>query len=143
MKLFCDNKLTKKELRKEICSLAKHLGVKRVTFNNKAKFVSGTFNAKNNVIFIYTELTKKDLLLTFFHELGHFTAVKDRKWLLYHSDAATPLISGTTKFNIENKIDKIAKKLWNKYVNTKTWGKYKYGYPRMRKQELANWLSQY
>ena len=143
MKLFADNKLTKKELRKEFCSMAKHLGVKRVVFNNKSKHVSGTYSALTNNIFIDSKQSRRSMLLTFFHELGHFTAVQDNKWMLYHLNAGTPLISGTKKFDIENKIDKIARQLWNKYVSPKAWGKYKYGYPRTQKQQLSSWLGEY
>ncbi len=140
MKLFANNKITKRDLRKQICSMAKESGVKKVSFNNKAKYVMGTYNALNDVIYIDVKQNKRDMLLTFFHEMGHFTAVKKKKWLVYHFDPHTSLISHDEKFKIENKIDKIAKQLWNKHVDTKIWGKYKYGYPLVDKRDSVNWL---
>ena len=143
MKIFLDNKITKRDLRRQICDMAKESGVKKVSFNNKAKYVMGTFNALNNVIYIDVKQSRKDMLLTFFHELGHFTAVKKKKWLVYHFDPSTSLLSVDKKFDIENKIDKIAKQLWNKYVDTKAWGKYKYGYPIVEKRESVNWMNRH
>jgi Zn-dependent peptidase ImmA (M78 family) len=143
MKLFTNGKLTKSQLRKEICAMAKDSGVKRVTFNRKAKHVMGTYNPLNKVIYIDCKQSRKDMLLTFFHEMGHFTAIKRKKWLNYHMDPGTPLISTSRKFDIENKVDKIAKELWNKHVDTKAWGKYIYGYPKSEKRASVNWLSKY
>ena len=143
MKAFIDNKISKRDLRRQICNMAKESGVKKVSFNNKAKYVMGTFNALNNVIYIDVKQSKRDMLLTFFHELGHFTAVKKKKWLVYHFNPNTPLISVDKKFDIENKIDKIAKQLWNKHVDTKTWGKYKYGYPLIEKRESVSWMKKH
>jgi len=141
MKLFDNKSLSKRELRKIICVFAKTQGVIRVTYNNKNKQVSGTYNAENKTIFIGTKLTKYELLSTFFHELAHHTAVKKKKWLKYHFDPACPSISSIRKFYIENNIDKMAKTLWNKYVDLRVWGKYKYGYPKTEKKMLTRWLS--
>ena len=143
MKLFANRAINRKSLRKEICLMAKESGVRKVAFSNKGKHVTGTFNAVNDVIFIDMKQTRKEMLLTFFHELGHFTAVKKRKWLMYHYNPSTPLISATEKFNIENKIDKIAKQLWNKHVDITVWGKYRYGYPQVQKREIVNWFHTY
>jgi hypothetical protein len=52
-------------------------------------------------------------------------------------------ISPMLQFNIENQIDKIASSLWNKYVNTKKWGRYKFSYPKSDKKYLTQWLMQY
>lgn len=138
MKLFDNNKLTRKQLRREVCIVAKSLGVNRVAFNDKAKFVCGSYNFRNKNIFIDTKQNKREMLNTFFHELAHHTAVKNRKWLPYHTNPSTPNLTALRKFNIENGIDKIARTLWNKYVDTKVWGKYKYGYPKTQKQYLVN-----
>jgi len=141
MKLFATNKLLKKELRKEICSVSKTFGVKRVVFNNKSKVLDGTYSADSQIIFLDNKQNKKDMLLTFFHELAHHIAVKRRKWLVYHYNPSTPCLSAVKKFNIENGIDKMAKKLWNKYVDVKAWGKYSYGYPKTQKREMVKWFA--
>lgn len=136
MKHFKCNKLTAKQLRSEIYTFAKKIGVKRITFNDKAKHVSGTYNVCGDSIYLYTKQTKKQLLATFFHELAHKFAVLEEKWVLYHYSETgfTP----TEQFNIENGIDKIANKLWNKYVELKRWGRYKYAYPKSNKKALIN-----
>jgi len=41
-------------------------------------------------------------------------------------------------FKIENRIDQIAKKLWNKYVDLNQWGKYNFAYPKIRKTQIMN-----
>ena len=128
MKIFNTSRITKVQLRQVICKSAKDLGVNKVIFNSAAKHVSGSYNAENNVMFLDVKLTKKELLDTFFHELGHHVAVKQNKWKGYHYDL-NPNITTEKIFEIENKIDQLGNQLWNKYVNTKQWGKYKYAYP--------------
>ena len=141
MKLFTTNAITKKELRKLICSVALSFGVKRVTFNNKSKYVAGTYNATSKIIYIDIKTHKKNMLHTFFHELAHHMAVKKKKWLKYHLNPACPTITSLKKFNIENGVDKIAEGMWNKHVDSKVWGKYKYGYPKSHQKQLVNWLN--
>lgn len=139
MKHFRCNKLTTKQLRKEIYSFAKQLGVKRITFNDKAKYISGTYNASKDSIYLDTKQTKKQLLSTFFHELGHKFAILEEKWVLYHYSETgfTP----DEQFAIENGVDQIANKLWNKHVEIKRWGRYKYAYPKSNKYTIINWLT--
>jgi hypothetical protein len=43
-------------------------------------------------------------------------------------------------FDIENGVDKIANKLWNKFVNTKQWGKYKFVYSQKHKNYIIRQL---
>ena len=135
MKIFNTTKLTKHQLRQAICKTAKNMGVKKVIFNSLAKRISGSYNPKSNIMFLDLKLTKKRLLDTFFHEMGHHFAVKHNKWKTYHfnlNDNITP----EQVFNIENKIDKIGSNLWNKYVDNTQWGKYKYFYPIKNKKIL-------
>lgn len=134
---FDTNRLTKKELRFQICAFAKQVGVKKVVFNNKAKYVCGTFNPTNNTIFISLKQTKKQMLHTLFHELGHHYAVLKKKWVKYHFNLYKAP-SAELYFSIENKIEKIAKSLWNENVDKKRWGNYKYFYLKSRKKELTN-----
>jgi hypothetical protein len=134
-------KPSKKELRKTICCFAKSYGVKRVVFNNRAKYINGSFNSTNCVIFISTTLCKKDTLSTFFHELGHFEAVKNGMWNEYHANVHTNAYTAEEKFYIEHGIDKIAMGLWNKYVNTKVWGKYTYTYKLKNKRYFVEWFN--
>jgi hypothetical protein len=143
MKVFTDNTILKKDLRKQICLMSKTLNVQKVVFNNKSKDLAGTYNAKKHTIFIDSKQNKKDMLLTYFHELGHHIAVSKGKWLLYHYSPGTPLITSRAKFKIENNIDKIARQLWNKYVDTKVWGKYKYGYPQTSMKKTINWFNSF
>lgn len=135
MKIFNNLRVTKSQLRQTICKSAKDLGVNKVIFNSSAKHICGSYNAENKVMFIDSKLTKKQMLETFFHELGHHVAVKQNKWKGYHYDL-NPNITTEKIFEIENKIDQIGNKLWNKYVNSKTWGKYNYAYPIKHKNIL-------
>ena len=139
-KVFNNLKLNKAQLRKVICELAKTLGVKKVAFNRKAKRVRGTYNCLTHIVYIDTKQTRRDILLTFFHELGHHYALKCNLWMEYHL-CLIKTIEVEKMFEIENNIDKIGKSLWNKYVDHKQWGKYKYVYPKSQKNAIMNILS--
>ena len=139
-KFFSTKTLSKAQLRTLICEFAAKHRVKKVSFNNKAKSIDGSYNFAKDVIFISSTLSKRGMLLTFFHELSHHIKAAKRRFLDYHLNAATPKISPSAKFNIENGIDKLAQKLWQKNVDTKQWGKYRYGYPRSNRKHLTEWL---
>lgn len=142
MKTFTDSKLAAKELRRLICLTAKSKGINRVVYNNRAKEVGGTYNASNKNIFLALSTDNKEMLTCFFHELGHHVAVQEGMWVAYHFSEEcreTP----EQQFEIENHIDKIAKKLWNELVDIKRWGRYKYSYPKTLKRQLTAWLSKY
>jgi hypothetical protein len=79
--------------------------------------------------------------MTFFHEFAHHHAVIKNKWEDYHWDKKQ--FTAKQSFDIENKIDRIAEKLWYKYVNIKEWGRYRYGYKKSEKKELVEWLKLY
>lgn len=140
-KYFSNKSLSKRQLRNLICEFAWEMGVRKVSFNKKAIDIAGSYNFEKRVIFLSNKQNRREILLTFFHELAHHVAsTKKRKWLAYHMNAATPLITPAAKFAIENKIDKLAKKLWFKYVNTKAWGRYRYGYPRSNRKNITEWI---
>lgn len=137
IKTFNNKNINKTELRKIICLTAKTMGVKRVIFNDRGKYVSGTYNAFTGVLYLNLNGTKRHILNTFFHELGHHVSVKAKRFNGYHFNLI-PYMNVERIFNIENKIDQAGKKLWNKYVSLKQWGKYKYAYPKSQKQKLMN-----
>lgn len=141
--LFNTKYTTKKKLRETMCRLASDLGVKQMRFGHKSKQIDGSYNITKSCLYINGKLKKKRLILAFFHELSHHIASSQNKWLCYHKNAATPLLSPVKKFQIENKIDKLAQKLWFKYVNTKAWGFYKYGYPKIHKKYIVEWIAEY
>jgi hypothetical protein len=138
---FSRNSISKRQLRTLICNFAWDMGVKKVSFNKRAIDIAGSYNYEKRVIFLSNKQNRREILLTFFHELAHHIAsTKKHKWLAYHMNAATPLLTPAAKFTIENKIDKLAKKLWFKHVNTKAWGRYKYGYPQSNKKNITEWI---
>lgn len=137
-KIFDNNALTKKQLRKELIEFAAEQRVKKVVFNSKSKRLLGSYIASKKIIFLNNLQTKKSMLLTFFHELAHHHAVIHKKWRNFHYDKKK--FTAKQTFNIENKIDKIAKKLWNNYVDVKAWGKYKFVYPVSSKHVLVKWF---
>lgn len=141
MKFFSNKRLTKEQLRAEICKFAKEVGVSKTIFSNKGRYVNGSYNATNKVLYLDTKLTKSMLLCTFFHELGHHMAALKNKWKAYHF-CLVPSMYADSIFNIENKIDQIGEKLWYKYVDTKHWGRYKYSYPKAQKNSIIkNFIS--
>lgn len=135
-----DRKITTPQLRKQIYTWAKQNGIKTITFSPVGKkTIAGTYNAKTNSLYLNTNQTKKHLLEAFFHEMGHFVAVKHQnKWKGYHY--CTRPIHVNEAFNIENKIDKIANKLWNAHVDSTVWGKYNFFYPKKMKSKLIKTL---
>lgn len=140
-KFFVNSKITKGQLRKAICSFAKQQGVNRVVFSNKGINVKGTYNPLTKNLYIDMKQTKRQLLHTLFHEMGHHFAVEKNKWKTYHY-CLTEYMSVEKIFDIENKIDKIGQGLWNKYVDLKSWGKYKYSYPKKQKSNIIkNFIS--
>lgn len=140
-KIFKSKNLKIAELRSRISRYAKSIGVYKVAFNKQSKIVDGTYNAARKIMFLNAKLSKKRLLRAFFHELGHHKACMQNLWLDYHFGLKT--LNPETDFLIENNIDIIAQSLWNKYVCTKAWGKYKYYYPRSQKNKLTKWLKLY
>lgn len=138
MKRFSSNRITTKQLRSLIVRVAKDMGVNFVTFNDKGKSVLGTYEASKKSLYLNAKQTKRGLLQTFFHELGHHAAIKSKRWLDYH--LGKKKLSAEKQFFIENKVDQIAKKLWLCHVDTKQWGMYKYTYLKSKKKYLMNWL---
>jgi Zn-dependent peptidase ImmA (M78 family) len=127
-------------LKKQLREIAKNHGVKKVIFSRNGKYIRGTFNAFTKTMFVCTKQTKKDLLITFFHELGHCVAVKENRWKKYHFNLVK-YMEAEQVFYIENQIDRIGKKYWNKLVDVKQWGRYKYCYPKSNKTQLMKILS--
>lgn len=129
MKYFTNKKCTKKNLVKLICQFAKEQGISKLTFNTQGKRLSGSYNPKTGSLYLNLKQTKHKIMCAFFHELGHHQAVKQNKWRRYHLNLVKSM-NATEVYRIENKIDQIGKRLWNKYVYLKEWGKYKYFYPK-------------
>lgn len=142
-KLFNNNKISKKELRSLMCALAFSKGVNKIRFSRRAKYISGSYNYDNANIFVDSKQPRKNMLMTFFHELAHHVASSNNKWLLYHQNAATPRVSSMMKFKIENKIDRLAQKMWFKYVDTKVWGRYQFAYLKSQKKYIIEWINTY
>jgi hypothetical protein len=139
-KIFTKAALTNVQLRALMCSSAKSFGVNRLIFNRNAKHVRGTYNPHNRNMYLSLKQTKKDVLITFFHELGHHQATLQNKWKSYHLSTIKQMKIETI-FKIENSIDKIGCSLWNKYVDQKQWGKYKYAYPKSQKTQIMNQIA--
>ncbi len=138
-KFFLDSCIETKELRANIILLAKSLGVNRVVFSNKGVNVKGTYNPLNNNMYIDTKQNNVEILHTFFHELAHHVAVLRNRWKRYHFNLV-PYMNVDEIFSVENKIDKLGKKLWHKYVDIKAWGRYKYSYPKSQKNFIIKSL---
>jgi hypothetical protein len=131
---------TRFQLKNSIKTLAKTTGVKRVTYNNRAIYVDGTYNHKTKVIFISSRLTKKNILQTFFHEFAHHIACGRGQWKKYHTQEVT---NSEYAFLIENRIDRLARKLWNRYVDSFIWGKYHFTYVKKDKRMYMKFLDDF
>ena len=141
-KTFIHGRITKKKLEDIIRLTAKKYGVQRVIFNNNAKYIRGSYSVNTKTIYIGKNQTKKDILITFFHELSHHVAVKTNKWKKYHLGLCNYMTLEEI-FYIENQIDKQANKIWNKEVSCKVWGQYKYCYPKSKKTAIIPFLEQH
>ena len=139
MKIF-NKAATHKQLRQTIIKTSKRLGVNKVCFNKTGKKLRGSYDCINRHLYINLKQTKKDILITFFHELGHHMSIKRNRWIKYHHERLSA-ITPHKIFFMENKIDKIANKLWRKYVCFKTWGQYKFVYPKSQKRMLVKFFS--
>jgi len=138
-KAFYSVRQSKQQLQDQMVVVAKQAGVKKIAFNTQAKKVRGTYNAFTGVLFVCLKQTKKEVLNTFFHELGHHCAVKNKKWNKYHFNLV-PEMDINKVFDIENGVDKIANKLWNEFVDIKQWGKYKFIYSKKQKNYIIRQL---
>jgi hypothetical protein len=139
--VFFNRKLEKKELKTKIKEFAKLQQVSRVICSKKATNINGSYSPYTNTIFLCSSLEPKETLCTFFHELSHHFASKKKRWHNYHFNLKT---FATNKiFLLENEIDKIAKRLWNKNVSLPEWGKYEYSYPVKDKRILLRWIEQH
>lgn len=143
MKLFLNKDDTKQELRKLMKILAINLSVKNICFNNQAKKLSGYYHYDKNLIFINNKQSKKNMLQTFFHELAHHCSTTQQEEHAKYHKGISKKIEPTKAFCIENKTDKLASALWKKHVDTTSWGKYNFAYPKSQKKQLTKWLDQY
>jgi hypothetical protein len=140
--MFDTNCLTRKQLRSQICTFAKAVGVKKVIFNSSAKHVCGSYNARTNTIFLSLKQTRKQMLNTLFHELAHYDSVKRKKWIKYHFNLYKTA-NYEQWFFIENKIDQLGKKLWECYIDKSEWGNYKFFYLKKNKTKMTIFLKQF
>ncbi len=124
MKVF-NKKTTLNGLKNDIKCFAKSKGVYRVICNKRATYILGSYSTKTKVIYLSSKQTKKQMLVTFFHELAHFTACKKGWWKKYHTQIVKDSVNA---FFVENSIDRLAKQLWSTHVDTKIWGKYVFAY---------------
>lgn len=142
MKLFIDSKIPKKQIRFLMSLIALEHNVNKIYFNSQSTRVDGSYNFDTGNIFINNKQQRIMMMFVFFHELAHHVAVQQKKWLGYHTGADRN-ISPERQFDIENRVDIIAKTLWTKYVDTKSWGGYKFRYPKSKKTQLSAWLANY
>lgn len=110
--------------------IARSQNVGMIVTKRVPKTIDGYFLSRKGKIVIKSTLTKRALLLTFFHELAHSVAYNRGFWKDFHEGKWG---SVDNSYAIEQKIEQIAVKLWNKHIEQipggkKLWGKYEKTY---------------
>lgn len=82
---------------------------------------------------------KKDIATTVYHELAHALCIREGRWLDFHLGEDFPI---EDSFYIENQVEWIAKKLWDKDGMRRFFGQFKFYYTKKDKKEVLKWISE-
>jgi Zn-dependent peptidase ImmA (M78 family) len=129
-----DKVITIKVLR-EIC---KKQNVK-VVFRNFTDDYFGKCDLDGKTIYINKKSNKKDMAVTVYHELAHVYCIKNQMWPEFHSNDK---ISAKKVFFVENKIEWIAKRMWDQDGMRKYFGQFEFYYSKKNKKEAMNWIKE-
>lgn len=136
------------ELKRKINRLAKLYDVKVHYFSNKDENSStGYVDVRESYIFIKKRKCEKEMLKTFFHELGHIYCYRNNKWFIYHNFGFE---KHTKSFEMFKKFKRTAYRaecyvdVWGKNEMKKHFPKIKYSLSYEQKDKRAiKWLNNY
>jgi hypothetical protein len=103
----------KKDLIPSLRAIAKEYKSRLIVSKRVPKSIDGYFLHSTSALVVKSSLTKKDTLITFFHELAHGVAYKHGFWRKYHEGRWGTVDNA---YNIEKAIDKAALVLWNRHI---------------------------
>lgn len=81
--------------------------------------------------------SKREMLHTFFHELGHLYCIRHGIWKQFHKSKS---ISTKQIFRVENWVEQWAKKEWEREKMSKEFGRYKFFYSKRNQAACMHWI---
>lgn len=131
-------------------SLDKHIAIKLLKKVCKKQNIKAIFrrfkddyygkcDLDGKTIHININANRKDIAVTVYHELAHAYCIRNKMWVEFHSnqDLSTKKI-----FFIENKIEWIAKKMWDQDGMRKYFGQFEFYYSKKNKKEALKWIKE-
>jgi hypothetical protein len=122
------------KLLREICKKQKV----KVIFRNFTDDYFGKCDLDGKTIYVNKKNSRKDMAVTVYHELAHVYCIRNRMWPEFHSDSK---ISVKKVFFVENKIEWIAKKMWDEDGMRKYFGQFEFYYSKRNKKEALKWIT--
>lgn len=111
----------------------------KVIFQNFSDDYFGKCDLDGKTIYINKKCSKKDMAVTAYHELAHVYCIINQMWPKFHSNDK---ISVKKIFFVENKIEWIAKRLWDQDGMRKYFGQFEFYYSKKNKKEALNWIKE-
>jgi hypothetical protein len=99
----------------------------------------GECRLDGKLISLNKRASKREILHTFFHELGHLYCLRQGIWKSFHRNNSTP---PQQTFRIENWIEQWARKEWSKEKMTREFGPYKFFYSKRNKNACLRWIKE-
>jgi hypothetical protein len=121
------------ELLRKVC---KKQNVK-VIFRNFLDDYFGKCDLDGKTVYINKKSSKRDMAITVYHELAHVYCIRNQMWSQFHSDGK---ISAKKIFFVENKIEWIAKRMWDLDGMRKHFGQFEFYYSKKNKKEALKWI---
>jgi hypothetical protein len=97
----------------------------------------GKCDQDGRTVHINTEANAKDIAITVFHELAHVHCIRNGMWKEFHDGS---FFSAKKIFFIENKVEWIAKKMWDDHNMRKYFGQFQFYYSKRNKKEAMQWI---
>ena len=130
-----NDKIITIKLLREIC---KKQNVK-VIFRNFTDDYFGKCDLDGKTIYVNKKSSKKDMAITVYHELAHVYCIRNQMWPEFHSNNK---ISNKRVFFVENKVEWIAKRMWDQDGMRKYFGQFQFYYSKKNKKEALTWIKE-
>lgn len=127
------NKTNTIKLLRKIC---KNQNVK-VVFREHKDDCFGECDLGSEIIYINKKNSKKNIAVTVYHELAHVYCIRNQMWSGFHSGDKM----GSKKiFFVENKVEWIAKEMWDIQGMRKYFGQFEFYYSKKNKKKVLEWI---